>query len=62
MFVHPSIHLEISRQRQQALLGEREGDRIAKILLADGRPPSDAASHPEPFRKKTVRRLRRATA
>jgi hypothetical protein len=62
MFVHPSIHLEISRQRQQALLGEREGDRIAKVLLADSRPPREDASRHEPFPRKAARRLRRATA
>jgi hypothetical protein len=62
MFVHPSIHLEISRQRQQALLGECEGDRIAKVLLADTRAQREAASRHEPSPKKTARLLRRATA
>jgi hypothetical protein len=47
MFIHPSIHLEISRQRQQAVLGERERDRIAKVVLADGRPPKARARRPQ---------------
>jgi hypothetical protein len=61
MFIHPSIHLEISRQRQQALLGERERDRIAKILLAESRPPKETASRHEPSPTK-ARRPRGATA
>jgi hypothetical protein len=47
MFTHPSIHLEISRQRQQAILGERERDRIAKVVLADDRPPKAEARRPQ---------------
>jgi hypothetical protein len=53
MFVHPYINLEISRQRQQAILGERERDRTAKVVLADRparttksfRPPSLMTAH-----------------
>jgi hypothetical protein len=62
MFTHPSIHTEIARQRQQALLGEREGDRIAKILLADSRPPKEAKPRHRPFSTLTVRRPQRAGA
>ena len=36
MFLHPSIHLEIARQRQQDLLAEAERHRIAEAALADG--------------------------
>jgi hypothetical protein len=48
MFIHPSIHLEISLERQRALLGERESDRIAKIVLAESPPPKQAEPRPEP--------------
>jgi hypothetical protein len=47
MFSHPSIHLELSRQRQQAILGERERDRIAKVVMADARPPASPARRPQ---------------
>jgi hypothetical protein len=46
MFVHPSINLEISRQRQQAILGERERDRLAKVVLAGDPPPAKEARRP----------------
>jgi hypothetical protein len=62
MFIHPSIHLEISRQRQQAVLGERKADRIAKVLLADSRPPKEAAPRREPFPTTRASRPQRATA
>jgi hypothetical protein len=61
MFVHPSIHLEISRDRQRALLGERESDRIAKIVLADS-PPKEAKPRRQPFLTRTARRPQRASA
>ena len=61
MFVHPSIHLEISRDRQRALLGERESDRIAKIVLADS-SPKKAKPRRQPFLKRTARRPQRASA
>jgi hypothetical protein len=62
MFTHPSINLEISRQRQQAILGEREQDRIAKVVLADSRPPKKAPSHHRRFPTIRVPRLQRASA
>ena len=61
MFIHPSINLEISRQRRQAILGERERDRIAKIVLADS-PPEEAKPRPRPFLTRTAHRLQRASA
>jgi len=32
MILHPSIHFEIARQRQQDLLARGERDRIAKAI------------------------------
>ena len=61
MFVHPSIHLEISRDRQRALLGERESDRIAKIVLADS-PPKENKPRRRLFLTRTAHRLQRASA
>jgi hypothetical protein len=61
MFIHPSIHLEISRDRQRALLGERESDRIAKIVLADS-PPKEAKPRRQPSPTRTARRPQRASA
>jgi hypothetical protein len=61
MFIHPSIHLEISRDRQRAMLGERESDRIAKIVLAD-RSTEEAKPRRQPFLTRTAHRLQRATA
>jgi hypothetical protein len=61
MFIHPSIHLEISRDRQRALLGERESDRIAKVVLADS-PPKEAKPRRQPFPTRTARRPQRASA
>jgi len=62
MFIHPSIHLEISRQRQQAILGERERDRIAKVVLADSRPAKEAVSRHKPFPTIRAWRPQRASA
>jgi hypothetical protein len=62
MFIHPSINLEISRQRQQAMLGEREQDRIAKIVLAGSRPPKEAVSRRKPFPTIRAWRPHRASA
>jgi len=62
MFIHPSIHLEISRQRQQAILGERERDRIAKVVLADSPPPKEAASRRRPSWARGARRPQGASA
>ena len=60
MFIHPTINLEISRQRQQAILGERERERIAKVILAD-RPARKATSFRRPS-PTTVYRSQRASA
>ena len=62
MFTHPYLNLEISRQREQAILGEREQDRIAKIVLADSRPPKKAASRHRPFPTIRAWRPHRASA
>jgi hypothetical protein len=62
MFIHPSINLEISRQRQQAILGERERDRIAKVVLADSASPKEAVSRPRPFPTIRAWRPHRASA
>jgi hypothetical protein len=61
MFIHPSIHHELSRDRQLALLGERESYRIAKIVLADS-PPEEAKPRRRPFLTRTALRLQRASA
>jgi hypothetical protein len=61
MFIHPSINLEISRERQRALLGERESDRIAKIVLADS-PPTQDKPRRRPFLTRPAHRLQRASA
>jgi hypothetical protein len=55
MFIHPSIQLEISRQRQQALLAESERHRIAKAAVAAGRPLNESPSLHEPSPTTTVR-------
>jgi hypothetical protein len=57
MFVHPSIQLEISRQRQHDLLADAERHRIVKNALAGSRPTREAPSRYEP-----ARRPQRATA
>jgi hypothetical protein len=49
MFIHPSIHLEISRQRQRDLLAESERHRFTKDALAitredRRRPPRETPS------------------
>ena len=62
MFTHPYLNLEISRQRQQAVLGEREQDRIAKIVLADSRQPKKAVSRHKPFPTIHAWRPHRASA
>jgi hypothetical protein len=62
MFTHPYLNLEISRQREQVILGEREQDRIAKIVLADSRQPKKAVSHPRPFPTIRAWRPHRASA
>jgi hypothetical protein len=62
MFIHPSINLEISRQRQQAILGERERDRILKVALADSAPPKEAVSRHRQFPTIRAWRPHRASA
>ena len=62
MFIHPSINLEISRQRQQAILGERERDRIVKVVLADSAPPKETVSRRRPFPTIGAWRPQRASA
>lgn len=67
MFLHPSIQLEIARQRQQDLLAWGERRRIAKAALAgreEGRvlrPVEPAARH-EPLPPTTARRPQEAKA
>jgi len=67
MFVHPSIQLEIARQRQQDLLAWGERHRIAKAALAGRqedrvrRPVEQAARH-EPLPPTTAGRPQGAKA
>ncbi len=65
MVFHPSIHLEIARQRQQDLLSRAERDRIAKAALADrqrdrGRSSIDPPALHEPSRTTRARRPQQA--
>jgi hypothetical protein len=50
MFLHPSIHLELARQRHQDLLAAAERRRIAKACedhkAASGCEPADRATRP----------------
>jgi hypothetical protein len=61
MFFHPTINLEISRQRQHDLLADAERHRIVKNALAGSRPTREAPSVREPSTT-TASRPQRATA
>jgi hypothetical protein len=67
MFIHPSIHLEIARQRQQDLLARSERHRTAQAALADthedrGRALIEVAVLHEPLRTTTACRPERVNA
>jgi hypothetical protein len=67
MFIHPSIHLEIARQRQQDLLARSERHRTAQAALADanedrGRALIEVAALHEPLRTTTACRPERVNA
>lgn len=67
MFIHPSIHLEITRQRQQDLLARSELQRIAKAARTRrhedrGRQLMERAALPEPSPTTTACRPHQANA
>jgi hypothetical protein len=67
MFLHPSIQLEIARQRQQDLLAWAERHRIAKAALVGrqedrARRPVELAARHEPLPPTTARRPQGAKA
>jgi hypothetical protein len=67
MFVHPSIYLEIARQRQHDLLASAERRRIAQAALAgrqedEGRSLSTRPALHEPSPPTTAPRPQQAKA
>jgi hypothetical protein len=47
MFLHPIVHLEIARQRNQGLRADAERRRIAKGCDRTGQPSAEAAGQIE---------------
>ena len=52
MVLHPTIHLEIARQRQCELLAAAERQRIAEAIERVGAAPAGSASRVERVRRR----------